>query len=84
MSGCGVVVGAARAESSTAVTEQQIRHAVEQLVEMVVVVAIVTLVAWALLLACGVLVDPLLCAAVSGLGYYVFSLVRDRRRRGAS
>lgn len=79
MSGCGVVVGAVRA--AVGVTEAQLRHALEQLAEGVFVVLFVSLLAWVVLLAFGVLVHPLACAAVSFVGYYVFSIVRDRRRR---
>lgn len=62
-------------------TEAQLRHMLEQFAEMVLVVVIVSLLAWGVLLAFGVLVHPLACAAAAFLGYYAFSVVRDRRRR---
>lgn len=62
-------------------TEQQLRHLLEQFAEMVFVVIFVSLVAWVVLLAFGVLVHPLACAGVSFVGYYVFSFARDRRSR---
>lgn len=66
-------------------TEQQLRHMVEQFAEMVFVVVMVSLLAWAVLLAFGVFVHPLACAGVAFVGYYAVSWFRDRRRsRGAA